>query len=119
MLYEASSNVVVAVAELNVLGDSDTVLCNFWRAKSSVENDIATTWSKSDLDSVSKHVASLKHEGARLSSEFDLLTGEVAALCSHKLGSGTIKDSFLESSFESRLHHFVSVGVVRIIPGIK
>ncbi len=92
---------MVAVAELNILGDSDTVLGDFWRAKRSVENNIATTRSKSDLDSVSKHVASLKHKGARLSSEFDFLTGEVAALNSHKLRSGTVYNSSLESSFES------------------
>ena len=114
LLDEVSANVVVAVAELNVFSDSDTVLGNLRHAKSPVEDDIASTGSEGDLDCVGEHVAALKHESARFSSEFDLLTGEVHALSSHKLGSRAAQDSSLESFADSRLHHVKCVVFRRI-----
>ena len=98
---------MVAVAELDVLGNSDSILGNLGHAKSSVENDIAAAGSESDLHSVSEHVTALEHESASISSEFDILTGEVHTLGSNKL-LATVKDLALalEDSFlEDRLHH--------------
>ena len=98
---------MVAVAELDVLGDSDTILSDLGHAKGSVENDVAATGSKSDLDSVGEHIAALEHHSASISSEFDFLTGEAHALGSNELAAMVedlalaLEDSFLED----RLHH--------------
>ena len=101
---------MVAVAELDVLGDGDTILGDLGHAKSSVEDDVAATGSKSDLNSVSEHVAALEHESTSIGSEFDILTGEASALSGHELGGGGLEELALalgHSTLESRLHHLV------------
>ena len=108
---------MVAVAELDVLGDSDTILGDLGHAKSSVENDVAATGSESDLNSVSEHVAALEHESASISSEFDVLTGEASTLCGNKLGGGRLVELTLalsHSALESRLHHVFCVEKCRL-----
>lgn len=99
---------MVAVAELNVLRDSDTILRDLGHAKGSIENHVAATGSESDLDSVSEHIAALEHHSTSISSEFDILTGEAHALGSDELTT-LVEDLALalENSFlEDRLHHF-------------
>ena len=109
LLYEVGADVLVAIAELDVLGHSDTILGDLGHAKSPVEDDVAATWAQSHLHSVSKLIAALKHERARISSEFDVLTGEVHTLGSDELGGGRAVEEFAsglhESLLESRLHH--------------
>ena len=85
LLDEVGSDVVEAVAELDVLGDGDTILGDLRHAESSVENDVPPTGTEGDLHSVSEHIAALEHESARISSEFDILTSEVEALGSDQL----------------------------------
>ena len=109
LLNKVGSDVLIAIAELDILGHSDTILGDLGHAKSLVDDDIAATWAQSHLHSISKHIAALEHEGARLSSEFDVLTGEVHTLGSDELGgSCAVKEcaSGLDKGlFESRLHH--------------
>merc|ERR1711937_515582 len=73
LLAKVGSEVVVSVAEFNVFGNGNTILGDFGSAKASVENNIASTGSKSSLDGISEHITSFKHESTGLSSEFDLL----------------------------------------------
>ena len=89
LLDQVGTDVVIAVAELDVLGHSDTVFGDLWRAKGSVEDDVAATRSQSHLDSVGKHVAALEHESASVSSKLDVLTGEVHALGCHDAGAAS------------------------------
>ena len=108
LLDEVGADVLVAVAELDILGHSDTILGDLGHAKSPVEDDVAATRAQSHLHSVSKHIAALEHESARISSEFDVLTGEVHTLGGDELGGGrAVKEwaSRLEEGLlESRLH---------------
>ena len=89
LLNKVGADVLVAIAELDILGHSDTILGDLGHAKSLVDDDIAATWAQSHLHSISKHIAALEHEGARLSSEFDVLTGEVHTLGSDELGGSS------------------------------
>ena len=109
LLDEVGTDVVVAIAELDVLGNSDTILSDLGSAKSSVEDDIATAGSESDLDSVSEHIAALKHESAGFSTEFDILTGEIHTLGGDEtIASGQkLALALLESLFEDSLHHLI------------
>ena len=83
------TDVVEPVGELDILSHSDTILGDLGHAKSFVDDDIAATRAQSHLHSISKHIAALEHEGARLSSEFDVLTGEVHTLGSDELGGSS------------------------------
>ena len=65
---------MVSIAELNISGNSHTVLCDLWGTESFVNNDIAASGSKSDLDSISKQICSFKHERSGISSKLDFLT---------------------------------------------
>ena len=109
LLNKVSTDVLIAIAELDILGHSDTILGNLGHAKSLVDDDIAATRAQSHLHSISKHFAALEHEGACLSSEFDVLTGEVHTLGSDELGGSSAVEkctSGLDKGLlESRLHH--------------
>jgi hypothetical protein len=91
LLDKIGTDVVVAVAELNVLGNSNTVLGNLWHSKSSVEDNITAAWSESDLDGVCEHLASLQHEGTGFSSELDVLASEVESLSGDQLRLGLLQ----------------------------
>ena len=111
LLDKVGTDVVVAVAKLDVLGHGDAILGDLRRAKSSVEDDIAATRSQSHLDSVSEHVTALEHESASISSKFDVLTGEVHALGGDDTGAA-VEDLALaleKRLLEDSLHHCVEL----------
>ena len=90
LLDEGGTNVVVAILELDILGDSDTILGDLWHAKSAVEDDVAATGSKGNLNGIGESVDALEHECARISSELDVL-GEVSlGLGQESAGSGRV-----------------------------
>ena len=78
---------MVSVSELDVLGDSDSVLGDLGAAERSVEDDISASGSKSDLDCIGKHLAAFKHEGTCLISELDVLSSSEEVLRSSHDGS--------------------------------
>jgi len=71
---------VVAILELNIFSDSDTILGDFWRAKGTVENNVTASWSKGNLNGIGEHINSLKHESASFSAELDFFSERFAGL---------------------------------------
>jgi hypothetical protein len=74
-----------AVAEFDILGNGDSILGDFWSAEGSINDYIAATGTKSDLDCVCEHITALKHKLTGFSSELDDFSTEVNMLCGHKL----------------------------------
>jgi len=94
LLDQRSTDVVVAILELDVLGDSHTILCDLRHSKGSVEDDVATAGAEGDLDSVGEHVNTFEHEDSGLDAELDVL-GELLLLGSQK-GTGLLSKSVSE-----------------------
>ena len=74
LLDEAGTNVVVSISELNLLGNSDTILGDLGRAEGLVNDDVTAARTKGNLDGISEHVSTLEHSSASVSAELDLLT---------------------------------------------
>jgi len=74
LLNKTGTDVVISITELNFLSDGDTILSNFWSSKSLVDNNVSSSWTKSYLNSICKHVAALEHSSSGISAESDFLT---------------------------------------------
>jgi len=109
LLNEVGTDVVVAVAELDVLGDSHTILGDLGHAESPVEDDIAATGSKSDCYGIGEHITALEHEGTGLSAELDVLTSEVELLGGDEGAAERLRS---KSASHSGLHHHCCSGSV-------
>jgi len=77
LLDKVSTDVVEPVGELDVFSYCHTILCDLRHSEAAVNDNIASTGSKGDLDSVGKHLTALEHEGASFSSELNFLTSKV------------------------------------------
>jgi hypothetical protein len=72
LLDEGGTDVVVAILEFNILGNSNTVLGDLGHAKGSVENYIAAAGTEGNLYGIGEHVNALKHENASFNAESDV-----------------------------------------------
>lgn len=90
LLDKGGTHVVVAILEFDILGDSDTILGDLWHAKSAVEDDVAATGSKSNLDGVGELVAAFEHKSTSISSELDVLGEGSLGLVQEGAGSGGV-----------------------------
>jgi hypothetical protein len=106
---------MVPVCEIDVLGNSNSILGNFWVSESSVQNNVSSSWSKSNLNCVSEHVNTFKHKSSGLSSEFDVLSsgeGGSGGLDKGVLVQGVQDSSSLVKLSQSTLHILVLSGVL-------
>ena len=78
-LDELSSQVVVLVLEGDVLGYGNSILSDQRASVATLNNDVASLRTQSNLDSISELVDSSKHQGTGFSSEPHVLTGSVVA----------------------------------------
>jgi len=100
---------VEAVAKFDVFSNGDTILSNFRSAKGSINNNIAATGSKCDLDSVCKHIATLKHKLTGFSTELDNFSTEVNMLSGNKLVRLDTAYFSGEVASDNILHSFISL----------
>jgi len=74
LLDQTSTDVVVSIGEIDFFGNSNTILGDFWSTEGLVDDNISSSGSESDLNGISEHITTFKHESSGLGSEFDLLT---------------------------------------------
>ena len=78
ILDESGADVGGFVGKLDSLGDSDTVLGDFWGAEALVDEDVPASWAEGDLNCVRELLASLEELLACLATEEDFFGCEVA-----------------------------------------
>jgi len=74
LFNKRSSNIVISVREFNISGNSNSIFGNLWCSERLVNNYISSSWSKSNLNGISEHIASFKHLSSSIGSEFNFLT---------------------------------------------
>lgn len=61
------------VLELDILGDSDSILCDLGSSEALLDDDVAPLRAEGDLDSVGQGIDAARHEVASLGGKAEIL----------------------------------------------